>query len=112
MTYDARILESANRELDQVVAYLASYDKAAAHDFLDEFEKQLDLICSGTVEYRLSRMPELAQLGYRIAFVGRYLFLYYLEDEMVVVAHVFHQRQDYARLVGSKEAGEDRADEG
>ncbi|WP_139652051.1 type II toxin-antitoxin system RelE/ParE family toxin [Raoultibacter phocaeensis] len=102
MAYRPRILESADRELSQIVAYLAGYNKDAAKAFLDEYELQLDLICSETVEYGLSRMPELAQLGYRCALVGKYLFLYYIEDDVVVIAHLFHQRQDYAKLVQSE----------
>ncbi|BDE95497.1 type II toxin-antitoxin system RelE/ParE family toxin [Raoultibacter timonensis] len=104
MTYRPRILESADRELSQIVAYLAGHSKDAAKAFLDEYELQLDLICSKTVAYGPSRMPELAQLGYHCALVGRYLFLYYIEDDAVVVAHLFHQRQDYAKLVESERA--------
>ena len=101
MTYRPRIPESADRELSQIVAYLAEYSKDAAKAFLDECEAQLDLICSETVEYGPSRMPEFAQLGYCCAFMGRYLFLYYIEDDAVAVAHLLHQRQDYVKLVES-----------
>lgn len=102
MAYRARILESANRELGDIVASLAGYSPSAARCFLEEYETQLDLICSETVSYGLSRMPELAQLGYRCALVGKHLLLYYIEGDCVVVAHLFHQRQDYAKLVGPK----------
>lgn len=102
MTYSSRILESADRELGEIIAYLAGYSREAARAFLNDYELQLDLICSGTIEYRLSRMPELAQLGYHCALVGNYLFLYYIEGDIVVVAHLFHQRQDYAKLVESE----------
>ena len=104
MAFRPRILESADRELGEIVAYLAGYSKNAAKTFLDEYESQLDLICSETVTYGLSRMPELAQLGYHCALVGKYLLLYYIEDDAVVVAHLFHQRQDYAKLVESERA--------
>ena len=103
MAYRARILEGANDELEEVVAYLSARGGDAAADFLDAFEAQLDLICSGAVEHGLSRMPELARLGYRAALVGRYLFLYYVDGDAVVVAHLFHQRQDYASLVMSRD---------
>ena len=102
MTCKPRILESANRELGEITTYLAGYSKDAAKAFLDEYELQLDLICSKTVMYGLSRMPELAQLGYHCALVGKYLFLYYIENDAIVVAHLFHQRQDYAKLVKSE----------
>lgn len=101
MEYEPRILESANRELSEIVAYLAGYSKDAAISFLDEYELQLNLICTETVNYGLSRMPELAQLGYHCALVEKYLFLYYIEGDTVVVAHLFHQKQNYAKLVSS-----------
>ena len=104
MAYRSRLLESANRDLEDIVGHLASCSDTRAAAFLDEFENQLDLICSGIVSYGYSRMPELARLGYRCALVGDYLFLYYLEGDAVVVAHIFHQRQDYANLVRARES--------
>lgn len=103
MAYSSRILETACQELNDIVSYLSTYSKDAAAVFLDDFEAELDLICSGVVSFGLSRMPELAALGYRCALVGSYLFLYYIEDGVVVVAHLFHQRQDYANIVMSQE---------
>lgn len=103
MAYRSRILEGAVGDLEGIVAHLSARSEDAASAFLDSFEAQLDLICSGTVSYGLSRMPELARLGYRTALVGQHLFLYYVDGDAVVVAHVFHQRQDYAALVRSRE---------
>lgn len=101
MGSSSRILETANHELEDIVSYLASHGKHTAEAFINEYAKQLDLICSGTVSYGLSRMPELALLGYRTALVGSYGILYYFENDFVVVAHIFHQSQDYAALVAS-----------
>lgn len=102
MAYRGRLLETANRDLEDIVRNLAAYSDSRAAAFLDGFENQLDLICSGVVSYGYSRMPELAQLGYRCALVGDHLFLYYIEGDTVVVAHIFHQRQDYANLVRAR----------
>ena len=93
------MLPSAERELDAIVSYLSSLSPKAASSFLDEYTKQLGFLCEGIVEYPLSRMSELAELGYRTALVNKYLFLYYIDDDMLVVAHVFHQSQNYAALV-------------
>lgn len=103
MVYKSRILESARHELENIVSYLAEYSKDAARSFLDAYESQLDPICSSTVSYGLSRMPELALLGYHTALVGDYLFLYYIENDTVIVAHLFHQRQNYTTLVTAQE---------
>ena len=99
MAFRPRLLESADQELRDIVSYLVGHSDDAARGFLDAFERQLDLLCSGVVSCGFSRMPELARLGYRSVLVGRYVFLYYLEEDCVVVAHLFHQRQDYVSLV-------------
>lgn len=103
MASDVRILPTAEKELDRAVEHLLTYSESAARSLLDEFENQLDLIARGIVSYALSRMPELARLGYRTALVDDYLFLCYIDGDELVVAHLFHQRQDYAALARSDE---------
>jgi len=102
MAYKAFILPTAEKELDTIVSHLMEFGTNTAKGFLDEYIKQLDLLCTGVVEYSLSRMPELAALGYHTALVNNYLFLYYLDGSKLVVAHFFHQRQNYASLALSE----------
>lgn len=99
MAYNIRILPTAEKELEEAIVYLLGYSKKAASDLMSEYENQINLLKEGTVSYALSRMPELAKLGYHTALVGNYLFLYYIEEKTLVIAHFFHQRQDYASLV-------------
>lgn len=47
----------------------------------------------------LSHLPELAALGYRPIHIKRYAALYKVTNDKIVIAHIFHQTQDYARLV-------------
>lgn len=44
-------------------------------------------------------MQELAARNYRSFPVDNYVYLYKFEHETIYIAHVFHQSQDYARLV-------------
>lgn len=101
MACRAVILESAAREYEQVVSYLADVlgSPGAAASFMDEFDRQLSLVRESPEMHALSRMPELAARGYRAMLVGSYVALYKADGDAVVVAHVFHQSQDYARLV-------------
>lgn len=120
MAYELRILPSAEAEVESIVNYLAGLGAQAARRFVDAYRNQLNLIANGIVEYGLSRMPELAELGYHACFVNSYVMLFYYDDkktlldgenereaenQIIVVAHVFHQSQDYARLVVSKDQG-------
>lgn len=101
MASDVVILDEAQREYRAIVDYLANVLKSpqAACGFMDEFDRQLSLIADNPALFALSRMPELAARGYRTAHINNYLMLYAVRDDTVVVAHIVHQAQDYARLV-------------
>lgn len=101
MACSAVILDEAKGEYRDIVAYLADTLKSpsAAARFMDEFDQQVRRICDNPELFALSRIRELALLGYRAATVGSYLMLYVVSDGKVIIAHVFHQAQDYARLV-------------
>lgn len=95
------ILDAAESEREKIVAYLMSVagSPSVAAGFLDDMDRAIDLICEFPAMHALSRMPELAEKGYRAALFGSYVMLYTLSDDTVYVEHVFHQRQDYAHLV-------------
>ena len=93
------ILPSAEEEVEAIVSYLTALGNQAARGFVEAYRKQLTLLESGVIDYGLSKLPELASLGYHSCSVNRYVLLYYREGDDIYIAHVFHQRQDYACLV-------------
>ena len=101
MAYSVTIAAEAMREYEQIVSYLSGTLKspAAAKSFVDEFMYQIDSVRNNPELHALSRMPELAAKGYRPLFVKNYVALYKVHEGAVVIAHIFHQSQDYARLV-------------
>lgn len=99
MACNIRILPSAEEEVDAIVSYLFGFGVQVARRFTEEYRHQLELLASGIVDYELSSLPELANMGYRSCRVNSYILLYYRKDNDVIIAHVFHQSQDYARLV-------------
>lgn len=101
MAYKRKILKEAAREYRDIVRYLAEVLNSpdAACGFMDEFDYQLGLVCDMPELYGLSRVKELAALGYRTLLVKNYVALYKIDDDAVVVAHIFHQSQDYAKLM-------------
>lgn len=50
MAYKLKILPSANREVEDIVSYLASFGPRTAKTFTTEYRKQLELLASGTVD--------------------------------------------------------------
>ena len=95
------ILAEAQREYERIVSYLAVTAKspAAAKAFMEEFDHQVEIIANYPLLHPLSHLHELACKGYRSFAVGKYHVLYKSHNSTVVIAHVFHQSQDYARLV-------------
>ena len=100
MAHEYLILEGAQHDYEGIVRYLAANlaNPSAALQFMDEFDRQIEAVCENPCMHALARMPELAALGYRPFFVNSYVALYTVRENVVVVAHVFHQSQDYARL--------------
>lgn len=101
MAYKYRMLAGAQRDYENILNYLCSVADglSAAKSFADEFDHQIGLVCENPYLYSLSRMPEVAALGYRVMLVNNYLALYFFRKETVFVAHIFHQMQDYGRIV-------------
>ncbi len=101
MTYRVTITAEAAREYEQIVSYLSDVLKSrqAAKGFADEFAHQLENVREDPEIHALSQMPELATRGYRTLLVNRYVALYKIVGQEVVIAHVFHQSQDYAKLI-------------
>lgn len=101
MTYKVEILSEAQMEIREIVEYLAKVLKSpqAATGFIDEFQNQVDLIRSDPEIFAVSRVAELAAKGYRVTFINNYVMLYAVRHDTVFIAHIFHQRQDYFRLI-------------
>ena len=94
------VSEGAESELELVYDYLSVFGEQTAEKFLSAYEKCIDMLEDGVIEFPLSRHPKLRAAGYHVALVNSYLVLYRLTaPEEVYVAHIFHQSQDYARLV-------------
>lgn len=101
------ILKGAQNDYQGIVEYLLEVKKSpqAALGFVNEFDRQLEMVCENPLLHALSRMPELASLGYRPFLVNRYITLYFYRDDLVVVAHIFHQTQDYGKIVLTRDLG-------
>ena len=101
MATEFYLATQAALEYEKIVEYLSIKLKSpqAASNFEDEFQRVVSLACIQPEMFPLSQHPHLAKLGYRKLLVNRYIALYTYRDGMIIVAHIFHQTQDYARLV-------------
>lgn len=102
MAYSVHIQPTALHELDRIVEYLLSFGPHTASNFLNEWQRSLSELREGQEEHRLSRFEPLARLGYHTLIIKNYIVLYLKEDGYIIIAHIFHQSQDYARIVLSE----------
>ena len=98
MAYRKVILAEAQQEYRDIVGYLVSMSRSeqAARNFID---KQVNLVAENPELYGLSRVPELAERGYRCAPMNNYIALYKVADGQIVVCRIVHKSRDYARLL-------------
>ena len=101
MASRALVSDEAMADLETIVSYLAETlaEPGAAGGVLDAFDEFVRNVSTFPEMYPPVREPRLRRLGYRKAVLGKYIALYRVQDETVLVAHVFHQSQDYAKLV-------------
>lgn len=95
------VAREAENDLDSIVGYLcnALRSPSAAEELLDAYETFIDVVEGYPQAYPLSGDGHLASLGYRKVQLRSYVALCRIDGERVVVSRIFHQSQDYARLV-------------
>lgn len=101
MACDYVLLPRAQEDFEEIVRYLSVEldSKRAAVRFVEEIESKVLLACEYPEIHPLSQMPEAASRGYRVMPVMSYVVPYAYRDGRVVIAHIFHSLQDYARYV-------------
>lgn len=101
MGYKLITLETAQREYDSILRYLAEALKSlrVGAAFRHEFTEKLRTIVETPEAMPLSHNEKLATKGYRTLRVKRYIALYRIDGNVVVLEHIFHQTQSYARYV-------------
>lgn len=101
MVYKLVIHDVVREAYYQIVDYLLliSNGPNAAKSFMDCFDKLLEAIQDNPDLHGLSRVDALANAGYHAVLVNGYIVLYYVVENVVHVAYLFHQSQDYARYV-------------
>lgn len=101
MPFRVLVTDEAATDLESIVSYLsgAFAEPGAAVDLLDAFDEFVQNVSAFPEMYPSVRELRLSRLGYRKAALKKYIALYRVQGKDVLVAHVFHQSQDYARLV-------------
>lgn len=103
MGYKVVMAESAEKALDRFVTYLLFEKKSeqAARNLLNDFEATKISLSNVAGSLKLCDNPKLKELGYRrINFLShRYFMLYRVEENTVYVDGIFHELQDYEKVM-------------
>ena len=99
MAYEVYIQGTATEEFERIVEYLSQFSDKAATKFKQDWYSSINSLKDGIIEYRLSRFENLAMKGFHSLLFNNYVMLYLEEDNSRYIAHIFHQKQNYAELV-------------
>ena len=101
MACSVHVAQEAENDLVAIVDYLCNtlFSPTAADELLGAYETFIDVVEGYPQAYPLSADRHLASLGYRKAQLKSYVALYRIDGDGVVISRIFHQSQDYARLV-------------
>jgi len=95
---DIRYLETAERDLDDIFAYIMKDSPGVAAALLEEFDRSIS---------HLSRNPELGvvpkddrlkKLGYRVLIIRKYLVFYIVKNEFIQIRRILHGARQYGFL--------------
>lgn len=104
MAYNVRIMEKAEQDLSDIVAYFSDKlcNQKAAVSLLEEFLNEKVNISDNPYMYPLSNDSVLQSEGYhRFLFKKNYIALYLIDDDKkeVSIMRIFYAKRDYAKLL-------------
>lgn len=101
MTYNVIMSAKANSSFNSIISHLLQLSGGSniAKNFINDFEKKISLLSYNPEIFGYSRFQELKDKNYRYFLVKGYIALFKIEENNVVIANIFHQSQDYARLI-------------
>ena len=101
MAYSVHFTGQALADQAGITEYLARSleNPDAARHFLDELEGLVSTLECTPEAFAILAEPKLGALGYRKIPFMNYIALFRVEADRVYITHLFHQSQDYARLV-------------
>ncbi len=101
MAYSVHFTNQALADQAGITEYLMRSlgNPDAARHFLDELEGLVSTLERTPEAFAILEEPRLGALGYRKIPFMNYIALFRVESDHVYITHLFHQCQDYARLV-------------
>ncbi len=101
--YSVQILDPAQAELEDIAnLYLSLVGASSARKITDKIYEALNQLTQFPLSGPPVRDLELRSLGYRFLVVEKFILIYRLIDNIVIVYHIFDGRSDYPTLFRSE----------
>jgi len=103
MEYRVEVSESAERDLDTILTYIAEElaSPKAASNFANELDAKYEMLENHPLMFELSRNERLAKIGYHRFVVGKHIALYQVDEvkRVVTISRIFYGKQDYEKHI-------------
>lgn len=101
MAYRVDWTARARHDVESIIRYISGVvdSPQAAAEHLDAFLSAVDVLEENPHLYAVSTLPPLKRRALRPCFVKNHVMLFSIDGDAVMIYRVFHQRQNYAKLI-------------
>ena len=103
MQYSVEISELAEKQYDEILSYIANQLKnsQAVKNVIDDFDSTVNRLEKMADKFGFCKSERLKALGlHKIRFEKhRYLFVYRIDGQQVVIEGMYHELQDYENAI-------------
>lgn len=96
--HEVRLLPIAESDLNDIVAFVAEHNHAAAIQLMDRIEDGLDSLALNPHLGKASQQNPLDSMGYRYLVIQNYLVFYVLRDNVILIHRILHGARNYLDL--------------
>ena len=99
LSFPVKLLDPAQIELEEIACiYMMLAGKESAKRITDRIFSSIERLAQFPYSGTLIRDDELCSLGYRFLVVERYVLIYRVINDSVIIYHIFDGRSDYQSL--------------
>jgi addiction module RelE/StbE family toxin len=101
MAYNLKITKSAKKDISRIIYYIINELKSpiTAEKLINNIDKKYDNLIENPKIYEKCNNERLCKKGYRKVLIGKYLLIYKIEKDSVIVLRFFHGFQDYIKYL-------------
>ncbi len=103
MQFNVELSQLAEKQYDNILSYIANELKnlQALEDVMDDFDNTIGRLEKMADTFGYCKSNRLKEMGlYRIRFAKhRYLFVYRIKGNRVIIEGIYHELQDYENSI-------------